>query len=57
MKSAVQMYLFTINRSFKSHFSDEKNRAVGGMDVIMGLLLFEDLKERTPGLKTIWILT
>lgn len=43
MKNAVQMYLFTIYRSFKSHFSDKKNRAVGGMDVIMGLLLFEDL--------------
>lgn len=43
MKNAVQMHLFTTNRSFKSHFSDEKNKAAGGMDVIMGLLLFEDL--------------
>lgn len=49
MKNAVQMYLFTINRSFKSHFSDEKNRDVGGMDVIMGLLLFEDLQGENTG--------
>lgn len=44
MKNTVPMYLFTINRSFKYHFSNEKNRAVGGIDVIMGLLLFEDLE-------------
>lgn len=44
MKNTEPMYLFTMNRSSKYYFSNVKNRAVGGIDVIMGLLLFEDLE-------------
>lgn len=43
MENTGQMYFFTTNRSFKYNFSDEKNRVVGGGDVIMGPLLFADL--------------